>query len=77
MAAPIPANCRALDRAPGLPSPVDVDIGLYARPEAPAPARYLAEFIVRTSGRAAGFAPAQPDAQAAAAAQAELPVGLS
>ena len=77
MAATIPANCRALDRAPDLPSPVDVDIGLYARTEAPAPARYLAEFIVRTSGRAAGFAPAQPDAQAPAAAQAELPVGLS
>jgi len=51
VAATIPAGCRSLDRAPDLPAPVNIEIGLYARTEAPAPARYLAEFIVRTSER--------------------------
>jgi hypothetical protein len=56
LGATIPAGCRSLDRAPQLPAPVDIDIGLYVRPEAPTPARYLSEFIVRTAGRAGSTA---------------------
>jgi len=54
MAATIPPGCRSLDRAFGLPAPVSIDIGLYASPKAPSQARYLAEFIARTSNSAAG-----------------------
>ena len=49
MAATIPPGCRSLDRAPDLPPPVAVDIGLYAGPNAPVQARYLADFIARMS----------------------------
>lgn len=53
IAATIPPGCRSLDRAPDLPAPVDIDIGLYARSDAPAPARFLADFIARTAGQPA------------------------
>jgi DNA-binding transcriptional LysR family regulator len=51
IAATIPDGCRALDQTPGLPAPVRISIGLYARAGAPDEARYLVDFI----GRQAGF----------------------
>ena len=62
IAATIPPGCRSLDRAPDLPVPVDIDIGLYTRADAPAPARYLAEFIARTQDLAGGHAPGRSGA---------------
>jgi DNA-binding transcriptional LysR family regulator len=47
IAATIPEDCRALDRAADLPPPVRVGIGLYARSGEPDEARHLVDFIIR------------------------------
>lgn len=49
IAATIPAGCRSLDLTSDFPAPVDIDIGLYTSMEAPKQARYLADFVIRTS----------------------------
>lgn len=49
IATTIPSGCRSLDRASGFPAPVDIDIGLCASTQAPTHARYLADFVIRSS----------------------------
>ena len=47
IAATVPGDCRILERAPGLPPPVAIEVGLYAHSQASDESHYLTDFIAR------------------------------